>query len=166
MINFNKKTFLIKVVNETNLELYENHTTYHEGDAGLDLFIVEDLTIMPHETRMVDLGIQCQNRSLTSCMWKWLKLDYYDYHSYWLVPRSSMSKTPLMLKNSIGLIDKQYTGNIKAALINLSEEPFHLKRGQRYFQLVNGDLSNIHFEVVEELRDTTRKDGGFGSTGQ
>jgi dUTP pyrophosphatase len=166
MLDFNKRTFLVKVVDSANLELYENHSTFHDGDAGLDLFTVEDITIQPKETRMVDLGIQCQSRSLTSCMWKLFKLDYHDYHSYWLVPRSSMSKTPLMLKNSIGLIDKEYTGNIKAAVVNLSDEPFYLKRGQRYFQLVNGDLSNIHFEVVDQLRDTTRKDGGFGSTGR
>jgi dUTP pyrophosphatase len=164
-MNFNKKTFLIKVVDESNVELYENHSTFHEGDAGLDLFIVEDVTVLPHQTRMIDLGIQCQNISTTSCVWKLLKGEYYDYNSYWLVPRSSMSKTPLMLKNSVGLIDKQYTGNIKAAVINISDEPFHLKRGQRYFQLVNGDLSNIYMKVVDQLRDTARKDGGFGSTG-
>lgn len=160
-----QKTFLIRVTEQTNLELYNNHSTYHEGDAGLDLFITSDVEIKPGETKLVDLGIQCQSRSYTYNIWRWLTGDFYDYHSYWLIPRSSLSKTPLLLRNSVGLIDKAYTGNIKAPLYNTSDESFFLKKGQRYLQLVNCDLSNIYFELVESHRETTRGEGGFGSTG-
>jgi dUTP pyrophosphatase len=68
--------------------------------------------------------------------------------------------------NSIGLIDKGYTGTLKCPFYNVSDESFVLQRGERYVQLVNSDLSNICFKLVDELRDTKRGDGGFGSTGK
>ena len=67
--------------------------------------------------------------------------------------------------NSIGLIDKGYIGNIKAPFLNTSSTTtFHLKKGDRYVQLVNGDLSDVHFKIVTKHRETSGSDG-FGSTG-
>jgi dUTP pyrophosphatase len=159
------KKFLVKVVDQENVDLYESHTTYHKGDAGLDLFVTKDQVILPGETVLVDMGVQCQSRSFDWCIWHWLFGNFYKYHSYLLMPRSSISKTPLIMKNSVGLIDAGYLGNIKAPLYNTSSEPFHIKRGQRYVQLVNGNLEPISMELVSEHRDTTRGSGGFGSTG-
>jgi dUTP pyrophosphatase len=154
------KLFLIRV-NSENIDLYQNHKTYNKGDSGLDLFVIKDQLINPGETILVDFGIQCQNISKRFFL-DWFKL--YKYNSYLLIPRSSISKTPLMMKNSIGLIDAGYTGNIKAPLYNTSSEPFYIKRGERYVQLVNSDLSSIHFKLVNSHRNTTRNTGGFGST--
>lgn len=160
-----KKQFSIKVVNSENRVIYENHSTYHEGDAGLDLFTVEDALIPPGETKLIDLGIQCQSRSFSWCLWKWIKGDFNNYHSYLLIPRSSISNTPLVMHNSIGLIDSGYLGNLKVPLHNTSTEPFFVERGKRYVQLVNGDLSPVSFQLVEEhRRTTTRGSNGFGST--
>jgi dUTP pyrophosphatase len=159
------KTFLLKIVDDINNELYKNHNTYHKGDAGLDLFITEDYTIHPNETVLVDMGIRCQNRSIDPCVWNWLRGNFYKYHSYLLLPRSSISKTPLIMKNSIGLIDAGYLGNIKAPFYNTSSEPFKIRRGERYVQLVNSNLSPVSMEIVNEHRNTTRGIGGFGSTG-
>ena len=159
------KNFLIKVVSDLNVNLYSNHTTFHDGDSGLDLFIIKDVIIQPGETVLVDTGIQCQNRSFNPCFWEWFTSGFYKYNSYILMPRSSISKTPLMMRNSIGLIDSGYLGNLKAPLFNTSPEPFYLKRGERYVQLVNSDLSPIYMTLVNEHRNTTRGAGGFGSTG-
>lgn len=164
MVKSNKQ-FLIKVVDENNTDLYKNHSTFHEGDSGLDLFTIEDVTIQPGETKLVDLGIQCQSRSFSWCMKDWLRGEFYQYHSYWLMPRSSISKTPLLMRNSMGLIDKGYLGNIKAPFYNTSSEPYTLQKGQRYVQLVNCDLSNISLKLVTSHRETSRGSGGFGSTG-
>ena len=123
--------------------------------------IVDRGRLKEGETILVDFGIQCQNISKRFFL-DWFKL--YKYNSYLLIPRSSISKTPLMMKNSIGLIDAGYTGNIKAPLYNTSSEPFYIKRGERYVQLVNSDLSSIHFKLVNSHRNTTRNTGGFGST--
>lgn len=157
--------FLIKPIHENALEMYSNHSTYHSGDAGLDLFIMEDCVINSGKTALVDLGIQCQlstiiNDDQDRCIAEPL------YYSYLLFPRSSMSKTPLRLANSIGLIDAGYRGNIKVALWNTSDEDFIVKKGERYVQLVKADLSGVSFEIVDELIKTERDVGGFGSTGQ
>jgi dUTP pyrophosphatase len=160
------RKFLIKVLNCENEDYYTNHSTYHKGDSGLDLFVVEDQMIPGGETKMVKLGITCQSRKFTWCLRKWIKnRSFYQYYSYYLFPRSSISKTPLILHNSIGLIDAGYTGEIMAAMRNLSSEPFLIKKGERYVQLVNSDLSSVNFELVDDLRKTTRGSGGFGSTG-
>jgi dUTP pyrophosphatase len=150
--------FLILPTNKDSKEMYTNHGTYNPGDSGLDLFITKDITIKPGETQLVDLGIQSQLRS-----WNWLKFKWV-YHSYMLFPRSSISKTPLILANSIGLVDSGYTGNIKAALYNHSKNEFTLKKGERYVQLVRPDLGGISFKLVTTLRGTQRGSGGFGST--
>uniref|UniRef100_A0A6C0H6S4 dUTP diphosphatase n=1 Tax=viral metagenome TaxID=1070528 RepID=A0A6C0H6S4_9ZZZZ len=160
------KTFQLLIDNPDTKQMYLNHSTFHDGDAGLDLFITEDATVAPHSTVLVDLGVQCQSRSFDWCIGHWLKGNFYRYHSYWLVPRSSISKTPLIMQNSIGLIDKGYTGRLKAPFYNTSEQFVRLKRGERYVQLVNADLSSVHFTLVDSLRDTSRGEGGFGSTGR
>lgn len=160
------KTFLVKVANEQDLELYGSHSTFHKGDAGLDLFVVKDQIILPGKTVLVDMGVQCQNRSRDPCVWHWLRGDFYKYNSYLLMPRSSIYKTPLLMRNSVGLIDAGYKGNIKAPLYNTSTEPYELKRGTRIVQLVNADLSPITMKIVKEHRETSRGSGGFGSTDQ
>ena len=159
-----KKEFLIKVIETKNIELYANHSTYNAGDAGLDLFITENVTIKGNETVIVDLGIKCQSRSISFNMYNWICGKFFKYHSYFLFPRSSISKTPLIMKNSIGLIDKGYVGNLKIALYNTSNDDFILERGQRYVQLVNSDLSDAKIRLVDSQRSTQRGDGGFGST--
>lgn len=158
--------FLVCPESGDSRDFYSSHTTFHQGDSGLDLFIIEDQTIGPHETVLVDLGIKCQNRSIDPCVWNWFTKGFYKYHSYLLLPRSSISKTPLLMRNSIGLIDAGYLGTLKVPLYNTSSEPFVIKKGQRYVQLVNADLSPIDFVLTDTLRSTSRNTGGFGSTGR
>lgn len=154
--------FLIRCKNDSVKEMYKNHGTYHQGDSGLDLFIINDVTIGPGEMKLVDLGIQCQLQSQGAWFCPWKK----KYHSYLMFPRSSISKTPLRLANSIGLCDASYTGELRAPLYNTSNLPFNLKKGDRYVQLVVPNLAEVSFEIVNCLRDTSRGAGGFGSTGK
>jgi len=152
--------FLINVVDPINCIFYQNHSVKYKEDSGLDLFVISDETIPAGETRLIDLGIKAQLRSFDFMKFK------YVYHSYFLFPRSSIYKTPLRLANSIGLIDAGYLGNIKAPLHNISSEDFHIKRGERYLQLSCPNLGRIKFDLTEELRQTDRSNGGFGSTGK
>ncbi len=154
-----KKEFLIKVTDSESLKMYQNHSTFHDGDAGLDLFTIKTDLIPPGETKLIELGIQCQSRSFNWWSWKWI------YHSYFMIPRSSIYKTPLIMHNSVGLIDSGYLGTLKAPLHNTSSEPFLVEPGKRYVQLVNGDLSPVSFKLVTKHRTTSRGEGGFGSTG-
>ncbi len=68
--------------------------------------------------------------------------------------------------NTPGTIDADYRGELKVILVNLSSQPVTLKRGERIAQLVIAPVSRANLEEVEALTDTTRGDGGFGSTGR
>jgi len=131
--------------------MYENHGHFHEGDAGLDLFIIEKQVIKPGETSRIKLGISCENM---------------DQKPYLLMPRSSISKTPLRLCNAIGLIDAGYRGEIMAAVDNIKQKSYEVEKGQRLFQLVSMDGGPIYFELVDVLSSSERGEGGFGSTGK
>ena len=84
--------------------------------------------------------------------------------SYMLVPRSSISKTPLRMSNSIGIIDSGYTGEIMAMVDNHSDEVYKIEAGTRIFQIIHPKLKTFKIELVDELDETDRNDGGFGST--
>ena len=132
-------------------DLYENHGHFHDGDAGLDLFVIDSLTVKPGETAIIKSYIACENT---------------QGNYYFLMPRSSISKTPLRQCNSVGLIDGSYRGEIMAAVDNVKNEPYTVESGQRLFQLVAMDGSPIHIELVSKLTETVRGEGGFGSTGK
>ncbi|NBP13194.1 hypothetical protein EBU95_02220 [bacterium] len=159
------RTFLLKVINLYDQQLYAGHTTYHAGDSGLDLFVIEDQIIQPQNSAFIDFGVACQCRSYNPRFWEWFKTgSMYKYHSYMLMPRSSICKTPLIMHNSVGLIDAGYLGPIKMPVFNTSTRPYLVKRGERYAQLVNANLSNVHMKLVDTHRQTSRGLGGFGST--
>ena len=141
----------VKPSSEVVRLMYENHGHFHEGDAGLDLFIIERQVIEPGETSRIKLGISCENM---------------DQKPYLLMPRSSISKTPLRLCNAIGLIDAGYRGEIMAAVDNIKQESYKVEKGQRLFQLVSMDGGPIYFELVDVLSTSERGEGGFGSTGK
>ena len=140
----------IKPHNDIAFEFYKNHGHFHDGDAGLDLYVLENIDFEPGETKAIKLGISCEPE---------------DGKAYYLFPRSSISKTPLRMANSIGLIDGGYRGEIMAMCDNIKTERHTIKKGQRLFQLVATDSSPITYELTESLEMTTRGAGGFGSTG-
>ena len=144
---------LIKTDNITLGEQYVNHSHYHEGDSGLDLFCPTDILVKAGETVKIDLQIQCEA----------LK-DNQKNVSYYLYPRSSIVKTPLRLANSVGIIDAGYRGNIMAFVDNIKTEDYIVESGTRLFQICSSDLSPLTFELVNQLSDTSRGQGGFGST--
>jgi len=83
--------------------------------------------------------------------------------SYFLYPRSSISKTPLMLANSVGIIDANYRGEIIAAL-RCMESKYTVSQGTRLVQICAPNLGKIRVELVDSLDETDRGSGGFGST--
>ncbi len=141
----------IRPFNAKVKQLYDNHGHFHDGDAGLDVYVINEQTIVPDETSLIHLQIACETS---------------DGRPYLLMPRSSIAKTPLRLCNSIGLIDGGYRGEIMAVVDNIKKEPYTVKPGQRLFQLVAMDGSPIHFTLVDKLTESTRGEGGFGSTGE
>ena len=146
----------VKPTSDTAKVLYGDHKHYHEGDSGLDVYFVEDVTISPHTMKLVDLNIQCEAVK---------RDDNTTNVSYYLYPRSSISKTPLRMANSVGIIDAGYRGNLMVALDNISDEDYTIQKGQRLFQVCSPTLEPIQFTLVDTLSETTRGSGGFGSTG-
>ena len=146
---------LIKPTKEA-LPFYINHTNYHEGDAGLDVFTLEDIIVLAKTMTKVDTGIACEALNDD----KTVGLSFYMY------PRSSIVKTPLRLANSVGIIDRDYRGHLMGCFDNITDEDYIIKKGTRLLQICGPNLEPITFELVEELSETSRGTGGFGSTGK
>lgn len=136
-----------------------------EESAGIDLFMPEDVMIPPHCKKLVDLMIAVE-----------IPVGYVGI----LSQRSSTGKIDVSLANTIGWIDSDYRGSIKAYVKHIPAVPMELKdekpgmimgslwlpKGERIFQLVIVPFYKVHSLIeVEELSSTTRT-GGFGSTGQ
>ena len=148
---------LIKTENDTLKAMYNNNQFYNPGDSGLDLFCPETVTIQPGETYKINLQINCEALHDT--------IENTNV-SYYLYPRSSIIKTPLRLANSVGIIDAGYRGDIIACVDNIKSESYTVNKGDRLFQICSGNLEPIQFQLVNDLSNTQRGSGGFGSTGQ
>ena len=178
----------IKPSDDSIKVFYENHSTYHEGDSGLDLFFPKDITINPGEVVKVDLGISCQmieqsladvdflkkymlyeNININNVVGDVLNFKHLVFTkknvSYYLYPRSSIANTPLILTNNVGIVDSGYTGSLKAALRNVGVESYTIKKGERLLQICTGNLKPFKFTLVDKLSETSRGSSGFGSTG-
>jgi dUTP pyrophosphatase len=81
-------------------------------------------------------------------------------------PRSGLAiKSGITVVNAPGTIDADYRGTVQVGLINLSQQPHTIRRGDRIAQLIIAPVSRAQWEVVEELDETERGEGGFGHTG-
>jgi dUTP pyrophosphatase len=148
---------LLKVLplNDQAAEFYSKHSTFHDGDSGLDLFVIEDQVVKAFSTSFIKLGFKAA------------AVDAEGKNVSWLIfPRSSISKTPLRLANSIGLIDAGYRGELLAAVDNIRGEDYQVKTGDRLVQAVAFNGGPISLKIVESLDATTRGEGGFGSTNE
>jgi len=153
---------LLKPLNEEIKSMYHDSATAEanarreeRGDAGLDLYCPGNLEILPGQTKCIDFKIQCEGLSDSDAR----NVCYYLY------PRSSISKTPFRLANSVGIIDAGYRGNLMAMVDNTSKEVQTIQKGTRLFQICGRYLEPIHLELVEILSDSDRGNDGFGSTG-
>lgn len=164
----------LAVIDTKLIPLYEEKIMKHNlnfknnkfMDSGFDLFVGNDVVIdRLFKTNMVDLGVRAE---LIEC--KTTTSSKPKTIPFYLYPRSSMSKTPLMLANHTGIIDAGYRGNLMVALRALyfdNDNCYTIKSGTRLFQICDPKLRPIYVEMVDEseLTSTERGVGGFGSTG-
>ena len=123
----------------------------HDGDAGLDLFSNEDVSLQPGETRLVRTGIAVELPPGTEAQVR---------------PRSGLAlKRGVTVLNSPGTIDEGYRGEVGVIMINHGTEVFTAERGARIAQMIVKPVLHVDVEEVELLSSTTRGEGGFGSTG-
>ena len=119
----------------------------YSGDAGLDLRCNESVDLAPFERRLVSTG---------------LAIALPDGYAGFVQPL----KRGLSIVNTPGLIDAHYRGELKVILINLdAKEPIHLEKGERIAQLVIQEVPTVCLHEVDELDETDRGAGGFGSSG-
>ncbi|OGY49023.1 MAG: hypothetical protein A2663_03715 [Candidatus Buchananbacteria bacterium RIFCSPHIGHO2_01_FULL_46_12] len=121
----------------------------HPGDAGLDLFALKDEEILPGERKRIDFG---------------LALEFPDGFVALTRDRGSLAKNGI--HNLGGVFDAGYRGEYNCTLVNLSQETCRIKKGDKVAQLVIFPIASAELEIAEELNETSRKDGRFGSTGK
>ena len=140
----------IKRLEGNNLELPKYKT---EGSAGMDLTacIDENIILKPLERKLIKTGIA---------------IALPNNYEAQVRPRSGLAlKNGISVLNTPGTIDADYRGEIGVILINLSNEDFVVERGMRIAQLVISTIVQAELVEVEELDETLRGQGGFGSTG-
>lgn len=121
------------------------------GAAGMDVVSAEDVTIAPGARHAVATG---------------LAMAIPAGFEVQVRPRSGLAlKHGISVPNAPGTIDSDYRGELKVILINLGDEPFGITRGDRVAQLVLAPVTRATWLVAEELDETARGEGGFGSTG-
>jgi dUTP pyrophosphatase len=124
----------------------------HAGDAGVDLFAREPVRLAPGERATVPTGVA---------------VAIPEGYAGLVTPRSGLAhRHGISLVNAPGVIDSGYRGEIKVVLVNLDREPVTLERGERIAQLVVVPVAEQAFVEVDELPESGRGDGGFGSSGR
>jgi dUTP pyrophosphatase len=122
-----------------------------EGDVAFDLYSTVEYELGPGEWYAVPTGIALQ-----------IPKGYEGQ----VRPRSGLAlREGITVLNAPGTIDSGYRGEVKTTLINLSRDPFRITKGMRVSQLAIRPVPDVEFIEVEELSDTERGAGGFGSTG-
>ncbi|QKE55124.1 dUTPase [Pseudomonas phage PAP02] len=119
--------------------------------GGYDIFMPEGGVAYPNQPTTVKLGFSAA---------------VPEGHVALLLPRSGTgSKAGLRLRNTCGVIDSDYRGEW-VAVVSTDREPFHWKAGSRQIQMVIVPVATPELQLVEELSETNRGEGGFGSTGE
>ena len=162
-------------------DYYEKYNNKHLGDSGIDLINVSEINVRPFEQVTLNFGIKCQMTHLD------VDNESADLVSYYLYPRSSISKTPLSMTNSTGIIDAGYRGNIMAKVKNIptalysddnheessilevlgNATSYKIEENTKLFQICSPTLKSVAVKVVESfdrLDESSRGEGGFGST--
>ena len=145
----NKLTIKIeKLAEEVTVPSYQT-----EGSSGMDLsaFLPKPVTLKPLQRVLIPTGI---------------KIELPKGYEAQVRPRSGMSiKHGITLINCIGTIDEDYRGEVCVPVVNISNEEYTINNGDRIAQMVIAPVAKVHVEVINELSNTVRGAGGFGSTG-
>ncbi len=140
----------VKIINNSNNPLPSYETVF---SAGMDLraFLSDDITLKPFERYLVPTGLHIELPSGFEAQVR---------------PRSGLAyKHGISVLNTPGTIDADYRGEIKVILVNLSTSEYKIKSGDRIAQMVISKHERAVLELVEDLNNTKRGEGGFGHTG-
>jgi dUTP pyrophosphatase len=143
---------ILHIVNPQVRQLYQGQSTYAD-DAGYDLKFPHDINFTAHQILWIDFQISPHMKIAPNRSW-----------GYLIAPRSSISKTPLSLVVSPGVIDASYVGNLIIPF--KSHYNYSVMRGQSVAQIIFPTLQPFHVNITNfpNQRQTTRGSKGFGST--
>ncbi len=147
-------TMLVKVKRASGTEDLPMPSYATLGAAAFDVCaaVTDEIIIAPGKRALIPTG---------------LHFEIPEGYEIQVRPRSGLAlKNGITFPNSPGTIDSDYRGELKIIMQNLGEEPFTVKRGDRIAQLVLAPVIRADFQVVQELTETQRSHGGFGSTGK
>ena len=150
-------TLHLYTANEELKSLYKSRETVYSGDCGVDLYIPSTKELSCDKTHFISHEVVC-----------WMTNEAGNLVSYYLYPRSSISKTPFRLANSIGIIDSGYRGEIIAAvdvLMRILARP-SIERHSRLFQICAPTLEPLRLVIEDSILDGDRGANGFGSSGK
>ena len=157
------------LMDENAIELYKSRINEHNAsvlsdphpNSGFDIIFPKEETFFGLASKMVNFGIKCEMRLHNTLCNNSKPTGFYLY------PRSSISKTPLMLSNQTGIIDSGYRGHIIGAFRILSSGNYVANKYDRLLQICSPNLEPFLVKLVSEdfFENTTRGSGGFGSTG-
>ena len=159
---------MLKHMYKTSIDEHNSKAVKENYDAGFDLFVPDEIDFNNCSMMKVDTNLICSAKIINNVKGTVKNTSYYLY------PRSSISKTPLRMANSVGIIDSGYRGHIIGMfdIINtLNDEKKIILKYSRLLQICAPSLSiPILVEMVEDIKDmdinTERGAGGFGSTGR
>ncbi len=143
---------------------------HNNDNAGVDLYCVRDQAVSSEwNAELLDLGVKARMTK------RWLSCKYgnpterQETCHYWLAPRSSIWKSGVRQANSLGVIDRSYRGVLMGAVLSNTHNSIRIEAGTRLFQVLAPDMgyiSRVVLRPLSELDETSRGEGGFGSTGK
>ncbi len=141
----------IKIINRSTNEL-PSYITVHSAGMDIRAFLAEDIVLKPLERRLIPTG---------------LYLEIPEGYEAQIRPRSGLAlKTGVTVLNTPGTIDADYRGEVGIILVNLSNEDFTVRNGDRICQMVVARHEKVEWKLSEVLEETSRGEGGFGHTGK
>lgn len=133
-----------RIHKDAKLPLYQ-----HQGDAGLDLFSLIDYVLAPGEVKPIPTGIKVAvPEGYVGLVWDKSGISLQGVHRL------------------AGVVDSGYRGEVRVVLANFGGEPFVIEKGMKIAQLLIQSVAEVKVVDVDELEDTSRGEGGFGSTGK
>lgn len=123
----------------------------HEGDAGMDVYSIENITLKPRERALIKTG---------------LSFEIPKGFEIQVRPKSGLAlKYGLTIVNTPGTLDSGYRGELGIILLNTNNQDYEIKKGEKIAQIILARYEEAQIQEVTELTDTSRGEGGFGSTG-
>ena len=170
-VNYYLELFPTEGNYDTYVKLFGKFQVERDNEnAGVDLLCTKTQTVEAGEkATLLDLGVKARMTKFYFDYENGKRIERSERCHFWLAPRSSIWKSGVRQANSLGVIDRSYRGVLMGAVLANGTNPSKIDAGIRLFQILApdmGHISRIDIKSLSELDETSRGEGGFGSTGR